>query len=64
MAREIDFVGAFRFAGEFRIAVDWLVRGLVDVAPLLSAQMPMTRLYDAFALAADRRRAIKVHLHF
>lgn len=64
MAREIDFVGAFRFGGEFHTAVDWLVRGLVDVEPVMSADMPMSRLAEAFALAADRSRAIKVHLHF
>lgn len=64
MAREIDFVGAFRFGPEFRTAVDWLARGLIDVGPVMSAEMPMSRLDEAFALAADRRRAIKVHLHF
>lgn len=64
MAREIDFVGAFRFAEEFHTAVDWLARDLVDVAPVMSAELPMERLSEAFELAADRRRAIKVHLHF
>lgn len=64
MAREIDFVGAFRFASEFQTAVEWLVADLVDVTPVLSAEMPMSRLGEAFELAADRRRAIKVHLHF
>lgn len=64
MAREIDVVGAFRFCGEFNTAVDWLVRGLVDVAPVLSAELPMSRVNEAFTLAADRTRALKVHLHF
>lgn len=64
MAREIDFVGAFRFSGEFDTAVDWLVRGLVDVEPVMSADLPMSRLNEAFQLAGDRSRAIKVHLHF
>ena len=64
MAREIDFVGAFRFAEEFYTAVDWLARDLIDVAPVMSAELPMDRLNDAFEIAADRKRAIKVHLHF
>jgi L-idonate 5-dehydrogenase len=64
MAREIDFVGAFRFGPEFQTAVDWLVQDLIDVGPVMSADLPMTRLEEAFQLAADRRRAIKVHLHF
>ncbi|MDQ0467851.1 L-idonate 5-dehydrogenase [Labrys wisconsinensis] len=64
MAREIDFVGAFRFHEEFGTAVEALARGLIDVAPILSAEMPMARADEAFRLAADRTRAIKVHLHF
>lgn len=64
MAREIDFLGAFRFAEEFHTAVDWLARDLIDVTTVMSAEMPMDALDDAFALAADRRRAIKVHLRF
>lgn len=64
MAREIDFIGAFRFHNEFQTAVEWLSQDLVDVAPIMSAEMPMDRLNEAFELAVDRRRAIKVHLHF
>ncbi|WP_029003120.1 L-idonate 5-dehydrogenase [Azorhizobium doebereinerae] len=64
MAREIDFVGAFRFDREFETAVTYLARGLVDVTPILSAQMLMDDADAAFAMAADRTQAIKVHLHF
>lgn len=64
MAREIDYVGAFRFGAEFKLAVDMLVRDRIDVGPVLSADMPVSRVDEAFALAADRHRAIKVHLHF
>lgn len=62
MAREIDYVGAFRFGEEFRTAVALLASGRIDVAPILSATMPMQDAEAAFALAADRTRAIKVHL--
>ncbi|MDJ1160119.1 L-idonate 5-dehydrogenase [Chelatococcus sp. SYSU_G07232] len=64
MAREIDLVGAFRFHEEFATAVDLLAKGLVDVGPILSAELPVSRADEAFALAADRRRSLKVHLHF
>lgn len=64
MAQEIDLLGAFRFSGEFATAVDWLVNDRIDVAPVMSADMPMSDLGGAFELAADRNRAIKVHLHF
>lgn len=64
MAREIDFVGAFRFSGEFAIGLDYLARGLIDVKPLISQTLPMTQLQQAFELAGDRSQAIKVHLEF
>jgi L-idonate 5-dehydrogenase len=64
MAQEIDLVGAFRFCEEFHTAVDWLANERIDVSPVMSAEMPMSRLGEAFELAADRKRAIKVHLQF
>jgi L-idonate 5-dehydrogenase len=64
MAQEIDLVGAFRFCEEFHTAVDWLANDRIDVAPVMSAEMPMSELAAAFEMAADRTRAIKVHLHF
>ena len=64
MAREIDYVGAFRFHEEFATAVEFLARGLIDVGPILSAEFPISRADEAFVIAADRTRSIKVHLHF
>ena len=62
MARELDYVGSFRFGIEF----DWAVRSLrerrVDVRPLLTAQFPLADAAEAFALAADRGRSTKVQL--
>ncbi len=62
MAREIDFVGSFRFGEEFADAVAALASGRIDPAPMLSASFPLAEAGPAFALAADRGRAIKVHL--
>ena len=39
-------------------------KGLVDVKPLISATMPYRDAGRAFALAADRSRAMKVLLDF
>ena len=64
MAREIDLIGSFRFGAEFHQAVDALVSGQIDVRPLLSGTRTLDQADDAFALAADRTRAIKVHLVF
>ncbi len=64
MAREIDLIGSFRFHEEFRLAVTALATGRIDVSPILSATFPLADANDAFALAADRERSIKVHLEF
>ena len=64
VTREIDFRGTFRFDSEFDLAVDLMNRGRIDVKPLLSATLPFTQAHEAFALAGDRTRAVKVQLSF
>jgi L-idonate 5-dehydrogenase len=56
--------GTFRFHAEFALAVALIGSGLVDVMPLLSATVPLEQANDAFALAADRSKAMKVQLAF
>jgi L-idonate 5-dehydrogenase len=62
MSRELDFVGAFRANGEFDLAVAAIRTRRADVRPLISAQLPLARAEEAFALAADRSRSTKVQL--
>ncbi len=62
MARELDYVGAFRAAHAFDWAVQALRSRRVDVRPLLSAQLPLSRALEAFELAADRTRSTKVQV--
>jgi L-idonate 5-dehydrogenase len=62
MARELDYVGAFRAAHAFDWAVQYLRTGRVDVRPLLSAQIPLSRSLEAFELASDRSRSTKVQV--
>jgi L-idonate 5-dehydrogenase len=64
MAREIDYIGAFRFHAEYARAVRLLASGRMDVAPILTQDLPLSRAAEAFATAADRTRSIKVHVHF
>jgi L-idonate 5-dehydrogenase len=64
MAREIDYVGAFRFHAEYRRAVGLLASGRIDVVPILTHDLPLSRGSEAFEIAADRTRSIKVHVHF
>jgi len=62
MAKELDLLGSFRFADEYRWAVDVLSRGWIDVSPMLTKTFPLSGAVQAFELASDRRRAMKVSL--
>jgi L-idonate 5-dehydrogenase len=64
VAKEIELRGTFRFHEEFALAVALIGGGLVDVMPLLTETIPLAQAREAFALAADRKRAMKVQLAF
>ncbi len=64
VSKEIELAGAFRFGPEFAEAVALLASGAIDPDPLLSAVLPAERAVEAFALAADKARAVKVQLAF
>jgi L-idonate 5-dehydrogenase len=62
IAKELDFLGTFRFHQEFAWAVEALISGKIDVAPMLSAQFAFSDAVKAFELASDRQVAMKVSL--
>jgi len=62
MARELDYVGAFRADQAFDWAVQALRQRRVDVRPLITAQLPLSRSQEAFDLALDRSASTKVQL--
>jgi L-idonate 5-dehydrogenase len=62
ISREIELVGTFRFHGEFEKAVRLLERRRILVDPLLTASAPLSAAPDAFELALDRSRSLKVSL--
>jgi len=64
VAKEIQLVGSFRFHEEFAHAVRLINAGDVDVKPLISATLPLADAVQAFELANDRSRAMKVQLSF
>nr|WP_315846416.1 L-idonate 5-dehydrogenase [uncultured Achromobacter sp.] len=64
MVKSLSVIGSFRFVDEYAWAVDYLSRGVLDVSPLLTAAVPVARVHDAFALAADRHQAMKVMVTF
>jgi L-idonate 5-dehydrogenase len=63
-AKELQLRGSFRFHEEFGIAVDYIDKGMIDVKPLISATLPFTQALDAFELANDRSKSMKVQLAF
>lgn len=64
MAKELDVRGSFRFDAMFATAIACLEKRLIDVRPLLTGVMPMARAREAFEIAGDRTRSIKVQLTF
>ena len=63
-ARELELVGAFRAADEFRAAVDCIVEGRIDVSPILSGTIALDDATSAFERAGNRKEVIKLHLAF
>jgi L-idonate 5-dehydrogenase len=62
MQRELDYRGCFRAHLEFDWAVQAIRSRRVDVRPLITAQIPLSRSQEAFELALDRGRSTKVQL--
>ncbi|MBF6594718.1 MAG: L-idonate 5-dehydrogenase [Thermaceae bacterium] len=62
LSKELELLGTFRFHEEFAWAVDALVKGRIDVRPLLTAQYSFKEAAAAFNLAADRKKAMKISL--
>ena len=64
VAKELSICGSFRFHAEFALAVKLINQGRVDLSPLLTHSFPIERAREAFELASDRRRAMKVLIDF
>jgi L-idonate 5-dehydrogenase len=64
VAKELSICGSFRFHAEFALAVRLINEGRVDLRPMITGAFPLQRAREAFELASDRRRAMKVLLDF
>ena len=64
VGKEIELVGSHRFHAEFAEAVALIDSGTIDPTPILTQTFPVDRALDAFELAGDRTRAVKVQLSF
>ena len=61
-SREIEFVGAFRANHEFKLAVQLITSGTIDVSPILSGTYGLADAQAAFDRAGDRSQVIKLHI--
>jgi len=64
VAKELSICGSFRFHAEFALAVQLINEGRVDMRPMITGSFPLSQARQAFELAGDRRRAMKVLLDF
>ena len=64
VSKEIEIKGSFRFHEEFALAVDLINKHRVDLKPLLTEVMPLAQAKQAFDLAGDRSKAMKVQIAF
>ncbi|HRY26133.1 MAG: L-idonate 5-dehydrogenase [Geminicoccaceae bacterium] len=62
VSKEIELVGTHRFHPEFALAVRLIDEGRIDPTPILTGDFPIEDARDAFELAGDRSRAVKVQL--
>jgi len=64
VAKEIRLQGTHRFHGEFAEAVRAITTHRIDVKPMITMRYPLEQATEAFRVAADRSRAVKVHIIF
>ncbi|MBB4267053.1 L-idonate 5-dehydrogenase [Roseospira visakhapatnamensis] len=64
LTKELAIVGSYRFVDEFETAVSDIVDRRVDLSGVVTAVHGINALDLAFAEAADRRRSLKVLVHF
>lgn len=64
VGKEIDLRGTFRFHAEFATAVSFINQRLVDGRPVITDTLGMDHAQEAFRLAGDKSRAMKVQIAF
>jgi L-idonate 5-dehydrogenase len=64
VAKELEVRGSFRFDDEFGLAAALIGSGRADVEPLVTQEYDFDKAVDAFEIAGDRTRAMKVQLIF
>lgn len=63
-AKELDLRGSFRFHEEFAVAVHKMQSGAINVKPLISHKFTLDQAVEAFEMASDRLKSMKVQIAF
>lgn len=61
-SRPCLLVRTFPAHDEFRLAVECILAGRIDVTPILSGTYPLSQAATALERAGDRSRVVKLHL--
>lgn len=64
VAKEVEIRGTFRFHEEFALAVELINTRTINVKPLLTDIYGVDEAIEAFEIAGDRSRSMKVQLSF
>jgi L-idonate 5-dehydrogenase len=64
VGKELSICGSFRFHSEFMLAVRLINEGRVNMQPMITRSYPLAQAREAFELASDRKRAMKVLIDF
>jgi L-idonate 5-dehydrogenase len=64
VAKEFELRGTFRFHEEFGLAAQLIGSRRVDLSALITSTLPFERAVEAFDLAGDKSRSMKVQLAF
>ncbi len=62
MAKEIQFIGSFRYGNVFDEAIKLVTSKRIDLSPFITGLLPFGDFTKAMALAADKVHALKVQL--
>lgn len=64
VGKEIALIGTHRFHAEFAEAASLIDTGAIDVMPIITGTYPLEHASEAFEMAGDRSRSVKIQLSF
>jgi threonine dehydrogenase-like Zn-dependent dehydrogenase len=62
MAKELNYIGSFRFANVFATALDLAISRRIDLSALISAVLPLGDMNKAMELAIGKNEIVKVQV--